>query len=60
MPKFRVSGDVRHAFVHVIEAPSIEEATEAVEQMSHRDLDNVATGNMATMIEVQDAESIDE
>jgi hypothetical protein len=60
MPKFRVSGDVRHAFVTEVEADSQEEAIEMVEGMNHNDLDDVQTGSSGTAIEVQDSELIEE
>lgn len=57
MPRYRVSGDVRHAFVHEVEADSQEEAIEMVEGLNYKALDNVDTSTSAT--EVQDIEQID-
>lgn len=54
-----MSGDVRHAFVHEVEAASAEEAEALVEGMNHKDLDDVQTGHGGTAIEVQDIEEIE-
>jgi phenylpyruvate tautomerase PptA (4-oxalocrotonate tautomerase family) len=58
MPRYRVTGDVRHAFCHEVEAASPEEAAQIVEEMSHRSIDNVDTSNSATDIQVQDVEEM--
>lgn len=58
MPRFQVSGDVRHAFVHEIEADTLEQAQEKVEGMNYQKLDNVDNSQSATAIEVQDVEEI--
>lgn len=60
MPRYRVSGDVRHAFVHEVEADSKEEAEEFVVGMNHKDLDNVDTKPSTAAIEVDDIEEIGE
>lgn len=59
MPRFRVYGDVKHAFVHEIEAANEDAAWEAVERLSHRVLD-VDTSNSASVTEVQGVEEIEE
>lgn len=60
MPRYRVSGDVHHAFVHEVEADSQDEAIEIVEGMSHKDLDDVQTGIGGTAVEAQDIELIED
>ncbi len=59
MPRYRVSGDIRHAFVHEVEADSIEKAEEFVAGMNHKDLDNVDTKPSTTAIEVDNIEEIE-
>lgn len=59
MPRYRVSGDVRHAFVHEIEADSEEEAIEMVEGLNYKTLDNVDTSNSGSATEVQNIEQIE-
>lgn len=59
MARYRVSGDVRLAFVHEIDAKSEEDARLIVEALSWKDLQNVDRSSGTAFIEAQDSEEIE-
>ena len=58
MPRFRVSGDLLHAFVHEVEADSEEAAIAKVEALDIKRIDDYDTS--CPGIRVDDCEKIEE
>ena len=63
MPAFRISGDVRYAFVHEVPdgvCKTLAEAEALVKDIAPEDLDDVCTNSGGRMIEIHAGEAIDE
>lgn len=56
--KYRVTGDVRHAFTVDVEADNADDALELVEQMHHSELD-MDTSNSGTDVVAQTVEGVE-